>query len=781
MLGAQEDADRAYQQYVKISPDWAARFRVLEAEILLWRGMNENAFALLDSELPPALASDESSVRRLIIQGLTCCSPKQFATAEQYLANAQKLAVEHQPMLLGEVALSFGTLSLRRNDYLSAQSEFQRALKIARQEKQSFLEARALGSLGVVEMNQQRYGEAIDWFQASSAISQSINARALTAKTEGNLGWGHYKMGDWDTALELFIDAEAVSAQLGLQKDQLNRLVNIGNVHYERREFDAAQGYYQRALVISKQLGDKQGWSVCVSNLAEIAIENHQFSDAERYNQEAFDLQRESQNRISQLYFPYNRAQIAMGERKFLQAKELLQEVIRGSSGDFSLQWMAQAKLAKVYAALKQPELADHEFRNALATFDRARALLTVEEYKLTFLTSALHFYNDYLEFLVQRGKITEALHVVELNRARTLAEGLELKQGRPSATSAQFQPEGVAKRANAIVLSYWLATERSYLWAITPSRTAMFVLPGESEINRTVERYRKTLAGPRDPREIADASGQRLYEMLVAPAQKLIPKGSHIAIIPSGSLYELNFETLLAPGPQLHYWIEDVVVSNASSLLLLRGVPSAKEDFKKKLLLIGNPVSPFYPPLPQAASEVENVKQYFSSDRVQAYTGKSATARAYLDSNPQDFSLIHFVAHGVASRESPLDSAVILSGDESSYKLYARDIVAGKRLHAKLVTISSCEGASGKTYAGEGLVGLSWAFLRAGAHQVIAALWDVNDASTSQFMSKVYEQLNVGEDPVVALRTAKLAMLHSDSIYRRPFYWAPFQLYKGL
>jgi CHAT domain-containing protein len=96
-------------------------------------------------------------------------------------------------------------------------------------------------------------------------------------------------------------------------------------------------------------------------------------------------------------------------------------------------------------------------------------------------------------------------------------------------------------------------------------------------------------------------------------------------------------------------------------------------------------------------------------------------------------------------------------------------------------VTISSCEGASGKTYAGEGLVGLSWAFLRAGAHEVVAAQWDVNDASTAQFMSTFYEQLNSGKDTAVALRTAKLAMLHSDGVYRRPFYWAPFQLYKGL
>src|SRR5712692_4659373 len=532
LLIAQEEAERRVQQYVKTRPDWAGRFRVLEAEILQWRGMSGNAFALLDSELPASLAFDEAAVRRRIIQSSTCCPPGEFKTAKRYLAEAEKLATEHQPSLLGEIALNLGTLSRRGSDYSSAQTDFQRALTIARQEKQSFLEARALGSLGLVEMDQQHYGQAIDWFRASLTLSQSVDARALTAKTEGNLGWGYYKMGDWDAALELFTRAEALSAQLGLRKDQLARLINIGNVHYERREFDAAQDYYQRAIVISQQLDDKLDWFFCVNNLAEIAIEKKQFDDAERYNREALELERSSQDRTWKLHFPYNQAGIAEGRGQLGQARTLLQQVVRGSIDDFSLRWMAQAKLARVYAGLRQPVLAEEQFRNALATFDQARSLLTVEEYKLTFLTSALRFYNDYLEFLVQRGRIAEALHVVELNRARTLAEGLELKQDRPSPSSVQFQPESVAKRANAIVLSYWLAPERSYLWAITPSRTAMFVLPGESEINQTEESYRKALEGPRDPREIADASGQKLYEMLIAPAQKLIPRGAQVVII---------------------------------------------------------------------------------------------------------------------------------------------------------------------------------------------------------------------------------------------------------
>jgi len=127
------------------------------------------------------------------------------------------------------------------------------------------------------------------------------------------------------------------------------------------------------------------------------------------------------------------------------------------------------------------------------------------------------------------------------------------------------------------------------------------------------------------------------------------------------------------------------------------------------------------------------------------------------------------------------LDSAIILSRDGKnidSFKLYARDIIQHP-LRADLVTISACYGAGERAYSGEGLVGLSWAFLRAGAHNVIAALWEATDVSTERLMARFYDELDKGATPDVALRTAKLALLR-ETAFRNPFYWAPFQLYAG-
>ena len=92
-------------------------------------------------------------------------------------------------------------------------------------------------------------------------------------------------------------------------------------------------------------------------------------------------------------------------------------------------------------------------------------------------------------------------------------------------------------------------------------------------------------------------------------------------------------------------------------------------------------------------------------------------------------------------------------------------------------MTLSACRSAGSRTYAGEGLVGFAWAFLEAGAQNVVAGLWEVDDASTAKLMERMYAQLRGGATPQQALRTAKLAMLHSDGPYRKPYYWAPFQV----
>jgi CHAT domain-containing protein len=278
---------------------------------------------------------------------------------------------------------------------------------------------------------------------------------------------------------------------------------------------------------------------------------------------------------------------------------------------------------------------------------------------------------------------------------------------------------------------------------------------------------------------------------MLAAPAKDLISPGGKVVVLCDGDLSKLNFETLLVDAPKPHYWIDDADVVSAPSL---RMVAAAKAEHATGggLLLVGDAVSPGpdYPELPNAPVEMREIERHFRPQDETVFARGRANAAAYLESAPRRFAYIDFVAHGVASRTDPLDSAIILSrtgaetrAGEDSFKLYAREIMQ-HRLDARLVTVAACYGGGTRSYAGEGLVGLSWAFLRAGAHNVIGALWEVSDASAPKLMDALYQGLQDGMPPDAALRAAKLKLLHGTGAeggeFRRPFYWGSFQIYSN-
>ena len=93
-------------------------------------------------------------------------------------------------------------------------------------------------------------------------------------------------------------------------------------------------------------------------------------------------------------------------------------------------------------------------------------------------------------------------------------------------------------------------------------------------------------------------------------------------------------------------------------------------------------------------------------------------------------------------------------------------------------MTISGCRSAGARAYSGEGLVGFSWAFLDAGARNVVAGIWNVDDAAAPPLMKEFYRQWRQGRDPSAALRGAKLQLMRTGGAFRKPYYWGPFEVF---
>ena len=461
--------------------------------------------------------------------------------------------------------------------------------------------------------------------------------------------------------------------------------------------------------------------------------------------------------------------------------KTLLQ--VEKNSGDVpSLRWETENTLAGIYIEDGKAADAGQWFQRSIDTFRQQRSSLTSVDSTLPFLENGNDLYRDYTDYLIHGKRTDDALNVVDESRAEALADGLKLP---PLKRTVSLNARSIASRVQATILVYSIRPKTSYLWAITPTRQQFYELPGSETIVPLIQSHTKAILASRDVLAQENGPGRDLYRALVKPMEGMIPKGGRVFIIGDEALSGLNFETLLAGEESPHFWIEDVAITNAKSLRLLSVSSEKQERYEdRRMLLIGNPIyrENEYAKLPNAAQEVANIAGHFAADHRMVLTGAQASPDAYRDHQPGEFSYIHFVAHATANMTAPLDSAVVLSpdhGDSGTYKLYARDILQ-QNLHADLVTLSSCYGSGSRQYTGEGLVGLAWAFLRAGSHHVIGAMWEVSDVSTPQLMDNLYGELAKGSQPDVALRTAKLAMLHSSGVFRKPLYWAPFLLYSG-
>jgi CHAT domain-containing protein len=777
----QNEAHRECQRFQDSNSEWAWKFRILEAESLLWQGMYAQALTTVDSPLARP-GNKDSLVEVLAIEGAAHAHLHQFAEADEDFEQATQMCQISPEVTCGDVVRARGVLAIQHGQNDDAKQLFEQSLQFARAHNDHFLEETALLNLGLTSLREGHFDEAIDWTGAAYQAAMTLGAGGEAQAALGNLGWAYYYLGDSEKSLEKSLEAEKLAAQAGAETDRLIWITAAGYVYASRGDFVGATKSYREALDLANKTGGKEDIYDAYRALALVSVESGELSEARKYADEAADIAHNDNNRLDELYPLLVKGLIADRSHDGAEAERIFHEVENDTKTNAALKFRAEHALARLYEDEGRSHAADHEYQTALKSIEASRSTLKREDSKLPVSNNARHVYDDYVHFLVTRGRTDDALRWADYSRARTLADALGLP------TKGGSDARQIARRAGGTLLFYWLGENQSYLWAITPRKTSLFALPAGKEIEDLVRRYSEALK-VQDVLASADKSGQGLYQTLIEPARELVKKDAKIFVIPDGSLNNLNFETLLvsdadAPEPKVHYWIEDVTIANASSLRLLAAVRTGNEKRDRSLLLVGDSVAPNdeYRELPQAAAQMKSVARHFSVRDQKILTRERATPSAYLASSPEKFSYIHFVAHGTASRLSPLDSAIVLSKDsaqDDSFKLYAR-VIKDQKLRAVLVTISSCYGAGDRTYSGEGLVGLSWAFLAAGAHNVVAALWDVSDASTAKLMDEFYDELNKGVSADAALRTAKLSLLRSNE-FHDPFYWAPFLLYARL
>ena len=435
-----------------------------------------------------------------------------------------------------------------------------------------------------------------------------------------------------------------------------------------------------------------------------------------------------------------------------------------------------------------------------------AAALGPAEREEERALESSLLAANSELRALLQKqGPDPERVKTLEAERARrrraledlstrAYAEHPELRVLRGESRALDRADAGaLLGDGQTVLLEYVLAERGGYLFVLAPGapgepRLAVHRLPGRTSVLLGLAKRLRAQLADRDLD--FGTTSSRLYDLLLAPAGAPLRRARHVVLVPEGPLWELPFQALRpATG---RYLIEGAAVSYAPSLTVLRDMRArhGTGSGEQTLLALGNPelgmgsrrrapsvlMGETLEPLPEAEAQVREIAQLYDVRTSDVRVG-AAARESWFKAEAPHYRVLHLATHGVLDDTSPLYSQLVLAtpatGDADDGLLEAREILDLK-LGADLAVLSACETGRGQAGAGEGLIGMTWAFFVAGCPATVASQWKVEAAATTRLMLAFHRELQAKHTAAEALRLAALAQLRRPA-ERHPFYWAGF------
>ncbi len=390
--------------------------------------------------------------------------------------------------------------------------------------------------------------------------------------------------------------------------------------------------------------------------------------------------------------------------------------------------------------------------------------------------------------------------------------------------------------RPGEALLVYDVLGDRTALWVVTPQAFELAVLPCGSTTIATqaaaLSSYVETIEPQINPQTslrkvgrfasgayapVATASAA-LYDQLVpAGVRPLLAHASTLFVIPTGPLYGFPFETLVtrtaAGDERPHYLVEDAAVaylSSASLLAVLRSGTERSHAPPIPLLAFADPdyaappstaltgtasipgvaaqreaalanVASGFPALPGTADEARAAFSAlgFSPSKDDLYLGADASVETLDRLNRSgallNYRYLFFGAHAVMPDEveGVTNASLVLAHPPAG--LLTMGDVFGLSLNARAVVLSACESGRGVVTAGEGVQGLTQAFMYAGTPVVSVTDWKVVDLVQAEFNPKFFAAMAAGRTPAEALQQAKVEMIASDDPAKsQPFFWAP-------
>ena len=603
--------------------------------------------------------------------------------------------------------LGFAYLSL--GDVKKAIGCFHLSLPIAKETGDKNLEGSVYNNLGNAFVSYGDVKKAIGFCHLSLPIAEETGNKYLEGSAYNSLGLAHERLGDFKKASDFFKRSLRIAKESGEKGSEGTVYNNLGCFSYSLGDFEGAIDSFELSLRIAKATGNKYIEGSVYSNLGSAYCSLGDVKEAVEFSQLSISIAKET--------------------------------------GLKNVEQRAYRNLADGYFHILNDFCKAEEFaKSSIKLFEEMRDLLPEkDEWKISFRNKDND--SDRYSFLrtiqLQQGKTHKALFTAEAGRAQALMDLMKSQYGvrKSVQLSSKQQMELIMSSISNHISSptLFLAEDSKLvnLWLLLKEEHRCFAQRKISDdltlvIRQTYQKIgvrgvNKTLDEPKDEKECALKG---LYDAFIAPISHLI-EGDELIIVPDRSSFLIPFAALV--DQHSRYFSETVrirLVPSLTSLLLLKECPESRHS-TSGALLVGNPwvetvrikgCKPF-PQLPGAEEEVKMIGEILN---IEPLTGKNATKDQVL-SRLNSVSLVHIAAHGCPETGEIILSPNLASSDKPKEKdfLLTMAEVLDAQLRAKLVVLSCCYSARGEINA-EGVVGITRAFLGAGARSVIASLWEI-------------------------------------------------------
>ncbi|MEH2033518.1 MAG: tetratricopeptide repeat protein [Nostoc sp.] len=744
--------------------------------------------------------------------GLAYLSLGNYAKAieyqQQWLAIAREIKDrESEGKALGSLGLAYLSLG----NYAKAIEYQQQWLAIAREIKDRESEGKALGNLGLVYFYLGNYAKAIEYQQQWLVIAREIKDRKSEGAALGNLGLANLYLGNYAKAIEYQQQLLAIAREIKDRESEGKALGNLGVANLYLGNYAKAIEYEQQLLAIAREIKDRQSEGIALNNIAR-SLEKQQQSELaivfykqsvnvrESIRNDIRTLPREQQESYTQTVADtYRRlADLLLSQGRLLEAQQVLELLKIQELRDFTRNARAGGETSGIALARIEEEILNKY--GTLIVF--GQQVYECEQKKCSTLSQL----RDQLDVLTQKfQQDTNAFRKTLQDRLAKDPALLEPEQLRSTAAKIVTTEPGTV-----LIYPLVLKDKIRILLASRAGEKGVVFRSFETPVNqlqlwKTVNQFRTQLSSPEDLREVKTTSKQ-LYNWLLQPLEKEIKdKNIHHLV------FSLDRSTRYIPMAALFDGQQYLIERYSVSTILNAGLTDVKERLphnKQEIRVLAMGVSKAFPgfnALSNVPNELATIIQQSGKAQQGIFPGSEFLNEKFTFSSLRDNltgnKILHLATHGKFESGRP-ENSYLLSGSGEPLTIDKIQTLGNYMSDTHLVVLSACETALGGVDAdGLEMSGMSFYFLTNGAKSVIASLWLVNDASTSQLMQQFYQNLSTGQmTKTEALRQAQLAMLKSNSqgsdsnrssvnyklghgeqsISRNlshPYYWAPFIL----